>query len=531
MTTWLALASLWAAYSFFAHRRLRTFLHFYQQDEYDVGRFVRWLFDKRAYDIKASLAVAAAGVLALTSVVPDAVPPVLAAVALTVVAALEDDPTKVGKKPLNMTARARRICSAALAVMMAFAAVLVMVRTPLLVWIPLLQVTPFGLCAATFLWSGFEKRNNRRFVVEAQEKLAELRPTLIGVTGSFGKTSVKHILGHVLATQQPTLITPGSVNTELGISRIVRERLTARERFFVCEMGAYGPGSIARLCRLAPPDLGVITAIGYAHYERFQKLDTVAAAKFELAEAAVARGGRIVVAEAVLAFDAARAFVERHRAQVLLVGPGEAADVRVSVVRQTSTGISVDVTWRNERRTLSAPLHGAHHGLNLALAFGAAVALGIAPEDIALAMASTPQIQHRSEVKIHASGAILIDDAYNSNPSGFIGALGLLDLLCKEGGRRVLVTPGMAELGAAHDSEHAKIGEIAAHHVDVFLPIIPERLEAMISAYRAGNASGQIFPYATYDAANTWMARNLTAADVVLLENDLPDLYERRLRL
>src|SRR6202050_4878731 len=120
---------------------------------------------------------------------------------------------------------------------------------------------------------------------------------VIAVTGSYGKTSVKHILGHVLETAAPTLITPGSVNTAMGIARVVRERLQPHHRYFVVEMGAYGPGSIRRLCALTPPKMGLVTAIGMAHYERFKTLETVAAAKFELAEA-VAEQGRTLLAGA-----------------------------------------------------------------------------------------------------------------------------------------------------------------------------------------------------------------------------------------
>src|SRR5206468_12245453 len=134
----------------------------------------------------------------------------------------------------------------------------------------------------------------------AHSKLQRLNPVVIGVTGSYGKTSVKHILGHVLETAGPTLITPGSVNTAMGIARVIRERLQPHHRYLVVEMGAYGIGSIRRLCALTPPRLGIISAIGKAHYERFKSLDAVAQAKFELAEAAAGNGGSVVAAADVV---------------------------------------------------------------------------------------------------------------------------------------------------------------------------------------------------------------------------------------
>src|SRR5262249_54865258 len=153
----------------------------------------------------------------------------------------------------------------------------------------------------------------------------------------------------------------------------VRERLETRHSFFVCEMGAYGPGSIARLCQLAPPDIAVITAVGYAHYERFKSLDVVAQTKLELAEAVVAKGGKVVMAEQVLDFEPARSFQARHGAHLIVVGRSEKADLRVLAIRQTAAGTETDVTWRGEPRTLSAPIYGEHHGMNLALAFATAV--------------------------------------------------------------------------------------------------------------------------------------------------------------
>src|ERR1700683_3694665 len=153
---------------------------------------------------------------------------------------------------------------------------------------------------------------------------------VIAVTGSYGKTSVKHILGHVLETAAPTLITPGSVNTAMGIARVIRERLQPHHRYFVVEMGAYGPGSIRRLCALTPPKMGIVTAIGMAHYERFKSLEAVAAAKFELAEAVAANGGKTIAAADVLAFAAPRRFAAAHPDLLLAVGSEANAGVTVS---------------------------------------------------------------------------------------------------------------------------------------------------------------------------------------------------------
>jgi UDP-N-acetylmuramoyl-tripeptide--D-alanyl-D-alanine ligase len=180
---------------------------------------------------------------------------------------------------------------------------------------------------------------------------------------------------------------------------------------------------------------------------------------------------------------------------------------------------------------LRATLFGEHHIGNMAVAFATACKVGISPEDAILALSSAPQISHRLEVKEGVAGSRLIDDAYNSNPIGFASALKLLNELRIEGGRRVLVTPGMVELGSAHDEEHRKIGLLARSCVDVLLPVLSHRIPSLISGYQFENPESIVVPCANFAAAQEWMNGNLGRLDVVLLENDLPDLYEKKLSL
>ena len=298
------------AFVAFASRRLLSYLHIYQQDEYDSGRFTRWLFATGSFDRKVSLALLVIGVAALLRPLGATTAPVaagLAAAVLAAAAATEGDPRKIAKKKLVMTTRAKRIFGLALALAAIVGAVFVFAAPvlgwPVLSWIVPVELLPFTLAAANLGLVPVERSVQNRYWQEAHEKVLSLHPTVIGVTGSFGKTSFKHILGHVLQMAAPTLITPGSVNTPMGVARIVRESLEKRHRFFVVEMGAYGPGSIARLCALVPPGFGVITTIGKAHYERYKSLDTVAEAKFELAHAAQREGGKIVTWAETLVFS------------------------------------------------------------------------------------------------------------------------------------------------------------------------------------------------------------------------------------
>ncbi len=529
------MSSIFPAVAFvvFAARRLLTYLHLFQQEEYDNGRFLEWLVRNTAVDRRLSAALI---VIGLAQLLVPATPPVwlfpaLAGVACVAVAAFERDPRKIAKKRLAMTARASRIYVIAL-VLVAVAAVLAAIATrQALVWLVPVQLVPLALVAANLLLAPLEARTQRRYWNEAHDKLRQLGPMVIAITGSYGKTSVKHILGHILETAAPTLITPGSVNTAMGIARVIRERLQPHHRYLVVEMGAYGPGSIRRLCELTPPRMGIVTAIGLAHYERFKSLETVAEAKFELADAVAAAGGTVIAAADTLAFAAPRRFAAAHSGTIVTVGPEPGATVTLTNLRQDTDGIALTVSWQGTTYQLRAPLYGLHQGRNIALAFAAACTLGIPPEDVTASLKTTPQIAHRLEVKRQGNGAVLIDDAYNSNPVGFVSALKLLDVLRRPGGRRILVTPGMVELGAAHDEEHRRIGGIAAAHVDVLVAVAPHRVAPLAEAFAAAAPEAAIVSCPGFAEAQEWMAHNLGADDVVLLENDLPDLLEQKLRL
>ena len=517
----------------FAARRLLTYLHIFQQEEYDGPRFLRWLLHSGAFDRRLSLAIVAIFIaqLVLGASASDWVFPLAIGVLCVAVAAAERDPRKDAKKPLAMTARAKRIYAVSLVLLLAVGLAAGFATDIALVWLVPVQLVPVALVAGTLLLMPSETRVQRRYWHEAHDTLMRLDPIVVAVTGSYGKTSVKHILGHVLETAAPTLITPGSVNTAMGIARIVREQLRSHHRYLVVEMGAYGIGSIARLCALTPPKLGIITAIGKAHYERFKTLDAVARAKFELAEATHANDGTAIIASDTLQFDWPRQYVDAHRDRVVTVGPETDADLVIRALRQEADGIVADIAWRGRAYQLKAPLFGEHQGRNMALAFAASCNLGLTPEDVIATLRSTPQIAHRLEVKRQGDGAIIIDDAYNSNPVGFASALELLNVLKPPGGRRILVTPGMVELGAAHQEEHEKIGRLAAEHVDVLVAVAPQRVEPLANAFKAAAPEREIVPCAGFAEARQWLDKNLGGHDVVLIENDLPDLYERPLRL
>lgn len=516
------------AYLAFATKRTMTYLHIYQQEEYDTGRFLRWMAKTRAFDVKFSALLVLIDIFWLLFPSPWFM--FLFFFAFAAMAAYEPDPRSDSKKKLVLTARARRILFITLALAALMGSWFLIPFYFPLFWIINVQLIPFLMLVANTALGPYEARIQKKFWDEAHAKLQSLKPTVIGITGSFGKTSVKHILGHILKSYAPTLITPGSVNTPMGVTRIIREQLEDNHRFFVVEMGAYGPGSIQRLCRLAPPDLGIITAVGHAHYERFKTIETVAAAKFELAQAVIDKNGTVIVHEKPLETEYAGKMTREKRNHYVVTGASPASDVIIERAEQLPEGLRVFIRWNGDSFRIDAPLYGLHHADNLALSFAAGVTLGIPAENVVIALKSVPQITHRLEVKKQPDGSVLIDDAFNSNPVGFSSALDLLPVLAKQG-RKILVTPGMVELGDAHNDAHTEIGRKAGQICDIALIVQAQRIPTFVDGFRATGSEKTLVEVNSFHEASAWLDRNRKPGDVVLLENDLPDLYEKRLKL
>ena len=511
-----------AAFAFFCARRVLRYLHIFQQDEYDASRFLPWLANTASFDKRVSAALVLFGIMTyITKDVALGLAETGLIAALFAIAGLrESDPRKAAKKKLVLTHRAKRIfaISFGLCLLVGLGAT---IMGGSFKWLAAVQLIPFLLVVGNFLLKPVETNIQNGFRTAAEARLRQVAPKTIGITGSFGKTSVKHILGHVLQMNTNALYTPGSVNTVMGISRIINERLADNCKYFIVEMGAYGIGSIKRLCNFTPPDHGILTSIGEAHYERFKDLETVAEAKFELAEAVAQRNGIMVIDETVLDRAYARKFVEADRKSFIVVGDSAASDIQILSNEQTRDGLLVKIKHDG------APLFGIHHGRNMALAYALASSLGIASERIVAALRSTPQIVHRLEVKSHPSGATYVDDAFNANTDGIVNGIDLLATLQKEGGRRILVTPGVAELGAKHDEVHAMLGAKAARDTEVTIAVKPERIPTFVQGFRSAGTDAELLTFETFNEAQTWINQNLASSDAILIANDLPDLLER----
>jgi UDP-N-acetylmuramoyl-tripeptide--D-alanyl-D-alanine ligase len=277
-----------SSFFFLYHRSLR-YLRYLQQEDYTAKRFIRWFLQNRAFDTRGTtVALTACAFIWLMGY--NLLISALDAVALAAFAMMEGDPRQQGKVRLNMTERATRIfrLSIGLSSVALLAAAWVPTSIPLL-WLILIiifQLTPLSLLAANALLQAEEQRRQQQFVDEAKAIFSQVSPYTIGITGSYGKTSTKDALAQLLQiTAGPTFWPPKGINTFMGNTREIRSHLKPGHRYAIFEMGAYGRGSIKKLCSLTPPHAAIITIIGTAHLERFGSEENILLAKSELAEA------------------------------------------------------------------------------------------------------------------------------------------------------------------------------------------------------------------------------------------------------
>ncbi|MCL2473861.1 MAG: UDP-N-acetylmuramoyl-tripeptide--D-alanyl-D-alanine ligase [Alphaproteobacteria bacterium] len=522
---------------FFSFKRLLRYLHVYQQDEYKSLRFAKWIFGTNSFDKKTSIFILAVDITVLAAnfyenIIPLWIAGLICAGILIYMGRKEVDPRINAKKKLVMTHRASRVFGIAFLIACAMGVGAASLQIPIYLVVAV-QLIPATLMLANMLLMPYENYVQKRIIKEAKENLRLIVPATIGITGSFGKTSVKHMLGHILKINSSVAFTPGTVNTLMGVSRIIREDLLPNTKYFIVEMGAYNRGSIEKMCNLAAPKMGIITALGEAHLERFKSLDNIAKAKFELAEAVIANGdGKIVVGENVLEREYAKEFISKHRDRFIICGFKESCDLRILSVNQSINGVTTEIEYMGQAYGLSSPLYGKAHGINMATAFAAAIQCGIEPEKIVLALHTLPSIQHRLAVIPNADGTTYIDDAYNSNQKGFENAMELLDMLGREKkGRRILISPGIIELGEKSYEVHRELGLKAAKCADVLIVIRADRLKGLGDGFKEGGAieNGKtLLAMDNFAEAVQWLRSNLRAPDVYLVENDLIDLTESK---
>lgn len=367
-------------------------------------------------------------------------------------------------------------------------------------------VIPRLIDAATAMLARFERRSGDQWVQKARARLEGSGARVVAITGSYGKTTTKTYLAHLLSGVLPTVVTPASFNNRMGLARAINEQLTPGTAVFVAEMGTYGPGEIRELCEFVPPEVAVITAIGPVHLERFGSEANIVAAKAEILEEAATA---VVNVDHELLAPLARQHSERRR--VLTTSTTD----RGASVAVIDEAVFVEGT---EIGQVSPDLFAS----NVACALAAALALGVEKEALSRRLSSLPVSQHRRHTSRTDRGVVVIDDTYNSNPAGARAALGtLMDV--DGGGRRVVVTPGMVELGSRQEIANKEWAQLAAEQATDLVVVGHTNRRPLLEGAEGRRALVTVVD--SRPEAVAWVRANLEPGDAVLYENDLPDHY------
>jgi UDP-N-acetylmuramoyl-tripeptide--D-alanyl-D-alanine ligase len=382
-------------------------------------------------------------------------------------------------------------------------------------------LVPFLLFLCNVLNHPIEEGINNRFINEAKEIVASMpNLTVIGITGSFGKTSTKYFLTKLLSGTYNVLMTPGNYNTVLGVTKTVREQLKATHEVFVCEMGARRVKEIKGVCDIVHPDLGVITSIGAQHLETFGSMENIIHTKLELADAVPADG------KVFLNYDNEILRSQKIDKTVVTYGvENRDTDFHPEHVQVTERGSEFDIAFPDgSTGHFVTPLIGMHNVLNLAGCIAVAYYMKVPVNTMIRQARLLEAVPHRLQLVKSARG-IIIDDAYNSNPAG---AKAALDTLKMFEGLHILVTPGMVELGARQHDLNRTFGEQAAAACDYIVLVGPRQTEPIAEGVRsAGFPESRLFIVSDLSEglAKVDAIKAPDQKKIILLENDLPDNY------
>ena len=379
---------------------------------------------------------------------------------------------------------------------------------------------PYLVLLAYYINDPNERFSRRKHVNRAKNKLKEY-PSLIkiGITGSYAKTSVKEILNTILSQKYSVLSTPNSFNTPLGIAKTVK-RLNDGHQVFIAEMGARHIGDIKELTTLVDPNVAVITGVTYQHIETFKILENIAKTKYEIIENM--NGGKAIFsADNKLSID----MFKKCKLEKVLAGvdKNKLSTVFATDIVSTANGSKFTLHIGDKAFDASTCLLGKHNVSNICLAVAVANSLGLTEEEILLGISNIKPVKHRLEVFTNDNGVTIIDDSYNSNVDGVKAAMEVLDTF---EGRKIIITPGLVELGKEENVANFEMGKLIANHVDVAIIVGSHNAEMLINGLKEAGFNAENIMFATtLKKGNDILNEIMKEKDVVLFENDLPDNY------
>lgn len=356
---------------------------------------------------------------------------------------------------------------------------------------------------------------NHKFIIEQKKRLSAINPIVVGITGSYGKTSCKKILEFLIKDKFITVATEKNFNTPIGIALTV-QKMKGNEQVFIAELGARKAGDISELCSIAEPQYAIISGVCEQHLETFGSIENIYNEKFKLAKAVAGRG--------VCVFNTNDKYVLRmwkeHVGEKIAASSYKCGDVYADGVALSRRGAEFTLHIGKEVRKCVTSLLGRHNVQNIVMCAAMAHTLGCSIDEIAYKIRILPQIEHRLEYK-YANGVNIIDDGYNGNVQGVKSAFEVLSLFPH---RRIVVSQGIVELGEKSCELNGDIGEKLSRVADIVI-LCGVNAKFIDEGLKIANYVGTVFIEKNFTYVQKRIKEIIRQGDTLLLQNDVPDFY------
>lgn len=514
--------------------RSKSYLHIIQLEGYKNTNYLDWIKNNKNKVYTKSLILLALITIALAFVwvaTDNTNLPIVGTVlwSILIVATIEFK-KKPAKKELVFTPRAKRLLASNLVVIlfaMTLGALLFLENLQMILVIATIVyiLTPFAMYLGNILAIPIEKRINKHFYDMAYDKIRTFKDlNIVGITGSYGKTSVKFAASTILEEKFNVLKTPDSYNTPMGISKVINGTLSNEHEVFVAEMGARNIGDIKEMAHLAGPKIGILTSIGPTHLETFINIDNIMKTKYELIEELPPDG------IAIFNYDNqhVKKLADKTFKEKILYGMDdiEALDIYATDIEVSELGLTFTLKDKDGNSiSCATKLLGKHNISNLLAGAALGKALGLTFDEIARGILKVEPVPHRLQLMNPGTGVIVIDDSFNSNPISSKAALDVVSQFRE--GRKVIVTPGMVELGDQEEEANRQFGRYIAQACDYAILVGKNRTKPIYEGILEENFNkDNIFVVGSLDEGTQILQKILRPKDVVLFENDLPDTYD-----
>lgn len=518
---------LFLMYAYYLYVPTKQAMHMYQQNRYNNQRYWTWFAlhvkDRYVTILKGFLSLATCyGLLFVSS---DYMPIMLLAMLVCVYAYISYklEEHKKYRKPFVVTKRIKRLwIGFYLGYVLLFFCMYCF--DSIHIWI---LITPFFYyfpwCFLLFIANclyPIETAIKMHYVHDAKAMLEAYRDNLsiVGITGSYGKTSVKMILSALLSDMYDTIITPQSYNNQMGITLTIRKQLTSLHEIFLCEMGADHVGEIQDLMDFVKPQYGIVSAVGPQHLQTFTSMDAILHEKMQMIEMLGKDGIGFINADN----EYMQGYTIQNTCRIIRFGIHQKADYQAIDMKYSAQGSSFTILHKNRTYRFHTHLLGEHNVANITCAIAFAHTFHVPWAMLQQAVKRLAYVEHRLEVKKTATYTI-IDDAYNANPQG---AKCALDVIQQMPHKRFIVTPGFIDLGSQQEQEQYQFGkQIATCCDEVVLVGRKQTISIMRGLDDAAFSLEHVHIVDSIQEAFSFLNKNATNKDIVLLENDLPDAF------